>query len=127
MFFLIHRGVLPAPLLYISSYLEDHRREYYERLQAVRERAEIQEWLQFFLTAVAVQAEDAVARAEHLHDLRERIGRNSPAPEAVPVRWSIFCPSTPSLPYDESRARSVSRDREQRTSLSSLRHGVGWR
>lgn len=71
-FFLIHRGVLPAPLLYISSYLEEYRREYYERLQAVRERAEIQEWLQFFLTAVAVQAEDAVARAEHLHDLRER-------------------------------------------------------
>lgn len=71
-FFLIHRGVLPAPLLYISSYLEEYRREYYERLRAVRERAEIQEWLQFFLTAVAVQAEDAVARAEHLHDLREQ-------------------------------------------------------
>lgn len=71
-FFLIHRAVLPAPFLYISSYLEDHRREYYERLQAVRERAEIQQWLQFFLTAVAVQAEDAMARAEHLHDLRER-------------------------------------------------------
>lgn len=71
-FFLIHRGVLPAPLLYISSYLEEYRREYYERLQAVRERAAIQEWLQFFLTAVAVQAEDAVARAEHLHDLREQ-------------------------------------------------------
>ena len=70
-FFLIHRNVLPAPLLYISSYLEQYRREYYERLQAVRERGEIQEWLQFFLTAVAVQAEDAIARAEHLHDLRE--------------------------------------------------------
>src|SRR5712691_10509774 len=70
-FFLIQRRVLPAPLLYISSYLEEFRREYYERLQAVRERAEIQEWLQFFLTAVAVQAEDAVVRAEHLHDLRE--------------------------------------------------------
>jgi Fic family protein len=70
-FFLIERGVLPAPLLYISSYLEEHRREYYERLQAVRERGEMQEWLQFFLTAVAVQAEDAVARAETLFDLRE--------------------------------------------------------
>jgi len=71
-FFLIQRRVLPAPLLYISSYLEQHRREYYDRLQGVRERAEIQQWLQFFLTAVAVQAEDAVARAERLHDLRER-------------------------------------------------------
>ena len=65
-------GRLPAPLLYINSYLEDHRSEYYERLQAVRERGELQEWIQFFLTAVAAQAEDAVARAEQLVDLRER-------------------------------------------------------
>jgi len=71
-FFLIRRRVLPAPLLYISSYLEQHRREYYERLQGVRERAELEEWLQFFFTAVAVQAEDAVSRAERLHDLREQ-------------------------------------------------------
>ena len=87
-FFLIHRRTLPAPLLSISSYLEQHRREYYERLQAVRERGEIQEWLQFFLTAVAVQAEDAVARAERLHDLRERYrselaGSRSRAAEVV--------------------------------------------
>jgi Fic family protein len=71
-FFLMQQGRLPAPLLYLSSYLEDHRPEYYERLQAVRERGELQEWLQFFLTAVAAQAEDAVARAEQLIDLRER-------------------------------------------------------
>jgi Fic family protein len=71
-FYLVHRASLPKPLLYLSSYLEQHRREYYDRLQAVRERGEIQEWLQFFFTAIAVQAEDAIARAEQLHDLRER-------------------------------------------------------
>lgn len=70
-FYLVHRAALPAPLLYISAYLEQHRREYYERLQAVRERAEVQEWLQFFLTAVGVQAEESIAQVEHLHDLRE--------------------------------------------------------
>jgi Fic family protein len=70
-FFLIERGLLPAPLLYISSFLEENRREYYERLQSVRERGQIQEWLQFFLTAVSVQAEDAGARVETLVDLRE--------------------------------------------------------
>jgi Fic family protein len=71
-FFLLQQGRLPAPLLYLSSYLEDHRSEYYERLQAVRERGELQEWIQFFLTAVAAQAEDAVARAGQLVDLRGR-------------------------------------------------------
>ena len=71
-FFLIHRAALPAPLLYISPYFEDRRGEYYDRLQAVRERGEMQEWLQFFFTAVSVQAETAIIQAEELHDLRER-------------------------------------------------------
>jgi Fic family protein len=65
------RGLLPAPLLYVSAYLEEHRRDYYDRLQAVRERGEMNEWIQFFLTAVAAQSEDAVQRAERLFELRE--------------------------------------------------------
>lgn len=69
--YLRQSGVLPAPLLYVSAYLEEHRREYYDRLQAVREQGEIEEWVQFFLTAVRVQSEDAVKRAEALFDLRE--------------------------------------------------------
>jgi Fic family protein len=64
-------GRLTAPLLYLSGYLESHRREYYERLQAVRERGEIQQWLQFFLTAIARQAEDGVDRAAALVRIRE--------------------------------------------------------
>jgi len=62
---------LTTPLLYLSGYLEDHRKEYYERLQAVREVGAIQEWLQFFLTAVSKQADDAVLRTRALMELRE--------------------------------------------------------
>jgi len=69
---LLHQqGRLTTPLLYLSGYLETHRREYYERLQAVRERGEIQQWLQFFLTAVQRQAEDGVDRAGQLVHVRE--------------------------------------------------------
>lgn len=69
--FLAAEDRLPVPLLYLSPYFETRRREYYDRLQAVRERGELQEWLQFFLTAVEVQANDGVDRAERLLDLRE--------------------------------------------------------
>lgn len=69
---LIREGRLTTPLLYLSGYLETHRREYYDRLQAVRERGEIQEWMQFFFTAVRLQAEDAVVRAGQLVELREK-------------------------------------------------------
>jgi Fic family protein len=71
-FYLVQQGVLPQPLLYLSSYFETHRQEYYDRLQGVRERGRLQEWLQFFLTAVAAQAGDAVLRAELLVNVRER-------------------------------------------------------
>ena len=69
-FFLISEGHLPQPLLYLSGYFEDHKAEYYDRLQGVRERGELDEWLVFFLTAVTTQANDAVARSERLIDLR---------------------------------------------------------
>lgn len=69
---LLQEGRLSRPLLYLSGYLEARRSEYYDRLQAVRERGEVEEWIQFFLAAVKNQAEDAVSRASDLVDLRER-------------------------------------------------------
>lgn len=68
---LMEEGRLGTPLLYLSGYLETHRREYYDRLQDVREQGSIQEWLQFFLTAVRRSSDDAVQRAEKLVALRE--------------------------------------------------------
>lgn len=65
-------GRLPTPLLYISSYFDQRKEEYYDRLQYVRERGEIKEWLDFFLRGVAGQAADANDRADVLADLREK-------------------------------------------------------
>lgn len=70
--YLVSLGRLPTPLLYLSSYFDEHKGEYYDRLQFVRERGEIHEWLEFFLTGIAGQATDAVSRAESLSDLREK-------------------------------------------------------
>jgi Fic family protein len=70
--YLVNLGRLPTPLLYISSYFDQRKDEYYDRLQFVRERGEIEEWLNFFLTGIAGQATDAVTHADELADLRER-------------------------------------------------------
>lgn len=69
---LMERNRLPLPLLYLSNFFETYREEYYERLQSVRERADIDGWLIFFLRAVKAQADDAVARSQKLIALRER-------------------------------------------------------
>lgn len=70
-FFLVARERLPAPLLYLSAYLEQNRASYYESLQALRERDDPIPWVDLFLTAVQTQASDAVERAERIVDLRE--------------------------------------------------------
>ena len=70
-FLLVERELLPQPLLYLSDYFERHRSDYYDRLQAVRERGEMAQWLDFFLSGVSEQAVEAVRCAEELADLRE--------------------------------------------------------
>ena len=71
-FFLVARGRLPAPLLYLSAYLERNRQSYYEALQTIHETGDAVPWFELFLTAVHSQAGDAVTRARGIIDLRER-------------------------------------------------------
>jgi Fic family protein len=69
---LCHEGLLPQPLLYLSAYFERHRPEYYRHLLTVSQTGSWADWVVFFLTGVADQARDALARSARLIDLRER-------------------------------------------------------
>lgn len=71
-FELMHDKVLTAPILHISGYFETNRSQYYDRLQAVRERGEIDEWVQFFAAAVEHQANESAGRIRDLLSIRER-------------------------------------------------------
>lgn len=71
-FFLVVRERLPSPLLSLSPFFEARRETYYDALQGVRERGDLDSWLALFLDGVSTQANDALARAERLSDLRER-------------------------------------------------------
>jgi Fic family protein len=70
-FLLCERGVLQRPLLYLSHYLKRHRAEYYDRLQAVRDRGAWEPWLKFFLRGVGEVASEATRTARRLTELRE--------------------------------------------------------
>lgn len=73
--FLIERGRLTQPLLYLSAYIEAHRQDYYRLLQRVRTDGDWTAWLRFFLTGVADTARDSIERAKNLMDLREKYRR----------------------------------------------------
>jgi Fic family protein len=66
---LCHAGVLREPLLYLSLFLKQHRREYYALLDRVRREGDWEAWLAFFLRGVAVTAEGAVETAQRLERL----------------------------------------------------------
>lgn len=69
--FLIERGRLSKPLLYLSSYIEQHRREYYQGLQRVRTHADWDGWLRYFLLAVRDTARSAIRQSQRILALRD--------------------------------------------------------
>lgn len=69
--FLIERSRLSQPLLYLSDYMDEHRKDYYDLLQRVRTHGDWDSWLRYFINGVHVTAADAVKRTTHVIELRE--------------------------------------------------------
>lgn len=70
-FLLCERNVLMKPVLYLSYYFKRHRSEYYDRLQAIRDTGNWEDWIEFFLRGVDEVSAQATATARHIMDLRE--------------------------------------------------------
>jgi Fic family protein len=89
--YLIDRGLLSRPLLYLSSYFERNRSAYYDRLMRVRTHNEIAEWILYFLQGVTEVATESVAtlskvlalKADIELQLASRFGRRT----AVAFQW----------------------------------------
>ena len=92
-FMLCNAAALHSPLLYSSLYLKQHRAEYYELLQAVREGAAWEAWIAFFLAAIAETAEAGCStiRADDAN-LRREPGesrqRRAAGPDAADAAWA---------------------------------------
>jgi Fic family protein len=70
-FLLCQNGALNKPLLYLSYYFRQNRTEYYDRLQAVRDRGDWEGWLKFFLRGVRDVSREATATGRRVVGLRE--------------------------------------------------------
>lgn len=70
-FLLTECGVLHKPVLYLSHYFRQHRQDYYDHLQAVRDRGAWEGWLTFFLRGVIAVAAEAADTARRILLLRE--------------------------------------------------------
>lgn len=70
-FLLCEQNILKRPLLYLSHYFKRYRSEYYDRLQAVRDRGDWEGWLKFFLKGVYEVAQEAATTARQIVNLKE--------------------------------------------------------
>ncbi|MDZ4348016.1 MAG: Fic family protein [Xanthomonadaceae bacterium] len=89
--FLIERGRLSQPLLYLSEYIERHRDDYYRGLMRVRTHGDWNGWLHYFLAGVEWSARRAVRQARQLLALqagmRERLAND---PRALALVDALF-------------------------------------
>lgn len=58
--FLVVKGLLDSPILYLSSYINRNRSEYYKRLQSVRTNEGWESWIHFVLKAVEVTSKETL-------------------------------------------------------------------
>ncbi len=70
--FLMEKGILSTPALYISYYLKMNRIEYYDRMSQVRRTGDYEQWISFFLQAFADSAEDAIHTIDQLTALHDK-------------------------------------------------------
>ncbi len=64
--FLMQSHILSTPALYISCYLKSNRVEYYDRMTEIRKNGNYEQWINFFLRAVAETAQDAIDTIDKL-------------------------------------------------------------
>ena len=69
--FLMEKKILSRPALYISYFLKLNRVEYYDRMTQVRKAGDYEQWIRFFLEALAQSADDALQTIDKLTALQK--------------------------------------------------------
>lgn len=117
--FLMERGRLSQPLLYLSEFIELHRDDYYRCLQRIRTHGDWNGWLHYFLAGVQWSAKRAVRQASQLLALREEMRKAvAAAPRALSLVDALF--ENPYLDANRIKALLGVSDPTARKALAAL-------
>ena len=70
--YLVDKGILKKPVLYLSDFLERNRTLYYDNLMRVREKHDIGRWFLFFLTGVIETAKSSIETFDAILQLQKK-------------------------------------------------------
>ncbi len=71
--YLVHLDLLPLPVLYLSSFIIQHKNEYYRLLREVTEKENWNEWILYMLQAIAETAALSLQKIKEIQQLKEDI------------------------------------------------------
>lgn len=71
--YLVSKGILKQPILYLSDFFERHRSLYYDNLMRVRTHNDLNQWLRYFLTGVIETAKKGVNTFDAILQLQRQI------------------------------------------------------
>ena len=71
--YLVNKGILKQPILYLSDFFEKHRTLYYDNLMRVRTHNDLAQWLKFFLTGVIETTKNGVETFNGIFNLQKEL------------------------------------------------------
>jgi Fic family protein len=69
--YLVSRGILKKPILYLSDFLERNRKHYYNNLMRVRDANDLSIWFKFFLTGIIETAQKGISTFDGILKLQK--------------------------------------------------------
>lgn len=74
--YLVSKGILKRPVLYLSDFFERNRTYYYDNLMRVREKNDINQWIKFFLTGVSETSKNGIQTFDKILQLQKKTERD---------------------------------------------------
>ena len=71
--YLVSKGILHKPILYLSDFFEKNRELYYNNLTIVREKNDLGQWYKFFLVGVIETAKNGITTFDNILQLQKQI------------------------------------------------------
>jgi len=71
--YLVSKGILKQPVLYLSDFFERNRTLYYDNLMRVREKDDLLRWFKFFLVGIIETAKSGVQTFDNILRLQNRV------------------------------------------------------
>ncbi len=70
--YLVSKGILQRPVLYLSDFFEKNRKLYYDNLTVVREKNDLEQWYKFFLVGVIETAKNGINTFDNILHLQKQ-------------------------------------------------------